>query len=222
MAGEDQYSQDLRDTKEKLELLLKWREDVEIVIARAKRKIALLTELSKETESDRSGDLGLGGLQESCATVLRGSTEEWLTIAEIESGLRELGFPVDQYKAPRASITTTVNRLVKTKRVVVNRQRTLGITQYKWRNTMTKWINVRPLTDKYSGASFHLSVTGDTSGAAPGCVIENHDELAAIFGRAGIEKLIPAVDEAHSKREVFCSGPLDMTHDQEDILLGRR
>jgi hypothetical protein len=137
MAEEDRYQQDLLDAKEKLGLFLMWRDCLETLIARTKRKIALLTELS--AESTGVPDLGMGGLQDACITVLRSSKREWLTVAEIQSELREFGFPMEEYKAPQASVATTINRLASTGKVEANRELP-GMTLYRWAEPAPPWL----------------------------------------------------------------------------------
>jgi len=59
---------------------------------------------------------------------------EWMTTADIQVALRELGFDMGRYKAPHASIMTTVNRLADggNSEVIVRRNPTPGGTEYKW------------------------------------------------------------------------------------------
>ena len=54
-----------------------------------------------------------------------------MTIAEIQQAIKELGFPLDKYKAPTASITTTVNRLVDADEVVIEKH-VGGANEYKY------------------------------------------------------------------------------------------
>lgn len=114
--------------------MLKQQEELEVQIARAKRKIALLSQLCDETDQPAPiPDLNLGGLTEACRTVLRASRKEWMTIAQIQAGLAELGFPLDKYKAATASITTTVTRMVDAGDVVENSSASSEEpTEYKW------------------------------------------------------------------------------------------
>lgn len=116
--------------KELSELLLK-REHIEILIAKQKRKVAAWVELCDESDVAEPVDLDLGGLSDACRTALRGSRKEWITIAEIQAALKELGFPLQQYKAPAASITTTVNRMVEEGSVVPHKLAD-GVAEYKW------------------------------------------------------------------------------------------
>ena len=112
--------------------LYEQREDIEVRIARTKRKLAILAELSEETENAQTPDLQLGGLSAACRTALRASRKPWMTVSEIQAALKELGFPLHEYKAPAASISTTVNRLVEYGEVVPDRRSNPGATEYKW------------------------------------------------------------------------------------------
>jgi hypothetical protein len=127
------------DTKNEMDLLRgelvnlhKQREQTEIQIARKKRRLAILAELSEEDENAQLLDLELGGLTSACRTALRASRKPWMTTTEIQAALKELGFPLHKYKAPAASISTTVNRLVENDEVVADRRNNPGATEYKW------------------------------------------------------------------------------------------
>lgn len=86
---------------------------------------------------------------------------------------------------------------------------------------MTRWIYVRTLMDKYRGPSFHLVVTGETGGSVPGREIPDREELVRVLGRARLGSLLAGIDEAQARGEVFASGPLEITEEQENVLLGR-
>jgi hypothetical protein len=127
------YFKDLKRATKELAGLLANREQIEIEIARQKRKVAALSELCNEDEIvDLVPSLELGGLTEACTTALRGTRKEWLTTTEILAALKELGFQLGHYKAPIASITTTVNRLVEDGVVVADKRLGAGATEYKW------------------------------------------------------------------------------------------
>jgi hypothetical protein len=127
------YQKDLKQAQQELADLLASREQTEIEIARQKRKIAALIELCREDDDfTDSTPLDLGGLTEACTTVLRGARKNWMNIAEIQLALTELGFPIRNYKAPVASISTTVNRLVEDGVVVADKRFGPGATEYKW------------------------------------------------------------------------------------------
>jgi hypothetical protein len=132
------HKTELLKAREDLAALLRKKEEIEIAIARQKRKVAAWSELCDESEigdgvTDALESLGLdlGGLSEACRTAMRASRKEWMTIAEIQETLKELGYPLDKYKAPSASITTTVNRLVDNNEVVVEK-RPGGASEYRW------------------------------------------------------------------------------------------
>jgi hypothetical protein len=131
MADIDTKRQLNKARQELADLILK-REQIEIEIAKQKRKVAAWAELCDESEVADAIDLDLGGLADACRTVLRASRKEWMTVADIMGALKELGFPLDKYKAPAASVTTTVNRLAEDHEVVVDRRSNPGATEYKW------------------------------------------------------------------------------------------
>ncbi len=86
---------------------------------------------------------------------------------------------------------------------------------------MTRWVYVRAIVDEYPDANFYLSVAAGTAGSVPSREIGNREHLKRVFRRAALEKLIAGVDEAQARGEVFRSGPLEITQEQEDTLLGR-
>lgn len=138
---------ELKKAIEKLADLLTQKERLEDEVARQRRKVAAWRELC-DAEQDRDVDVGmkacsdaftaailnLGGLSDACRSVMRSSRKEWLTITEIQTGLKEIGFSLDAYKAPYASIATTVNRMAdgENAEVVVARRTNPGATEYKW------------------------------------------------------------------------------------------
>lgn len=107
------YRKDFDEAKQCLDDLLKQREELEVSIAKQKRKVAALAQLCEDNEGIAvDPKLDLGGLTDACRTVLRASRKEWMTIGEIRTALEDIGFPIHKYRAIAASITTTVNRLV--------------------------------------------------------------------------------------------------------------
>ena len=133
MSSGNQYGRDLEHAMEALSKMLEQQEALEVQIARTKRKVALLSQLCDETDTLAViPDLELGGLTEACRTVLRASRKEWMNVAEIANGLQELGFSLDKYKAPAASITTTIARMVDSGDVIPSGKTTPGATEYKW------------------------------------------------------------------------------------------
>ena len=132
MNDESQYKRDLKMAQESLALLLEQREEIETQIARAKRKIALLSDLADDGGKSEALDLDLGGITEACTTVLRASRKEWMTAGDIQAALREMGFSLERYKAPASTITTTVNRLAEAGKVVRFPRESPGVAEYKW------------------------------------------------------------------------------------------
>jgi len=132
----DEHKHELQKAREQLAEMLRKREEIEVAIARQKRKVAAWSELCDESEFSENNLLNLlgfdlQGLTETCRTAMRASRKQWMTIAEIMETLKELGFPLERYKAPAASVTTTVNRLVDAGEVEVSK-RPAGASEYKW------------------------------------------------------------------------------------------
>lgn len=99
--------------REALADLFKQREELEIRIAKAQRRLAALVTLIDESEeSDKLLDLNLGGLTDAIRSALRAAGQRGLTPSEITLRLRQLYFPVGEYKNFRASLTTVLKRLV--------------------------------------------------------------------------------------------------------------
>lgn len=129
--GSVDHKNGLHSARSELARLLRERERIEVEIARQRRKVAAWAELCDGEFTDVN-DPGLGGLSDACRTALRASRKEWMTASEIQTVLKELGFPLEKYKAPAASVTTTVNRLAESGQVVADRRTSLGATEYKW------------------------------------------------------------------------------------------
>jgi len=105
-------------------------EELEVLLAKKKRRIAALAQLAYEDDDIKLTLRFVEGLRDACRTALRASRKEWVTVPEIQQVVAELGFPVHELKAPAASITTTVNRLVKDEEVL---SRVVGgKREYKW------------------------------------------------------------------------------------------
>jgi Cdc6-like AAA superfamily ATPase len=115
----------------KLKRLLEDKERIEVEIARQQRKVVAWAEICDDSAYADPFDLGLTGLSDACRSALRGSRVEWMTTADIVTALREVGFSLDKYKAPMASIITTVNRMVEAGEVL-SRTGENGVTEYKW------------------------------------------------------------------------------------------
>ena len=126
---------ELEKEQRELKRLLDVQEATEVAIAKTKRRIAAWIELLDDTETGElvsEIDLALGGLTDVCRTAMRASRKEWMTTYEIQRAIKELGFPLDKYKAPAASILTTVNRLVESGEVVIDKRPQPGASEYKW------------------------------------------------------------------------------------------
>jgi hypothetical protein len=129
---------ELEKARQQLADLLVKREQVEIEIAKQKRKVAAWAELCEESDiADKSLDLDLGGLTDVCRTAMRASRKDWMTISEIQDAVKELGFPLHEYKAPAASITTTINRLAQSGEVISDKGPS-GFIEYKHVGAMPK------------------------------------------------------------------------------------
>lgn len=126
------YRTDLEQAQDELIELVRQREILEQKIAKLKRRAALLAQLCEQEEAAQGIiDLDLRGLIDVCRTAMRASVKEWMTISDIEEIIKQLGFPVHEYKAPTASITTTVNRIVEDGEAKVIRE--TGVpAKYKW------------------------------------------------------------------------------------------
>jgi hypothetical protein len=133
MMDEVNTKEHLEKERKKLAALMLEQERVAVEIAKTKRRMAAWAELGEENDVALPPlDLDLGGLTEACMTVLRGSRKEWLNTGEIQRALKELGFPIDTYKAPNASIATTVNRMAEDGVVVADKRLGAGAIEYKW------------------------------------------------------------------------------------------
>ncbi len=137
---------ELQTAIDQLSALLHLKERIEVDIAKQRRKVAAWQELCAADEDEETitppqleALLDLGGLTDAVRTVLRGSRKEWINTTEIMNGLRELGFPLEKYRAPMASVTTTVNRLVPSE-VSVHRLPNPAGNEYKWVGPVS-WVD---------------------------------------------------------------------------------
>jgi hypothetical protein len=125
---EGKYHEDLEQERKKLTDLFRRREELEIMIARQKRRVSALAQLCEDQKTVHEV---LGGLSYACRTALRASRKEWMTIREIQRALIEFGFPLDQYEDPGPTVRTVINRLVHYEEVLV--KKTTGRAhEYKW------------------------------------------------------------------------------------------
>jgi chromosome segregation ATPase len=107
-----EYKTELETAREELADMFREKEELETRIARQQRKVAALAVLSDESEdTDDLLALGLGGLSSACRSVFRASTTKLLTPVEIRDRLRQLQFPIHEYKNILASIHNTLKRL---------------------------------------------------------------------------------------------------------------
>jgi chromosome segregation ATPase len=131
-----EYKTELETAREELADMFREKEELETRIARQQRKVAALAVLSDESEdTDDLLALGLGGLSSACRSVFRASTTKLLTPVEIRDRLRQLQFPIHEYKNILASIHNTLKRLeakgeVKLKIRDVNEE--LDESVYQW------------------------------------------------------------------------------------------
>jgi hypothetical protein len=138
----------MADTKHELGLavlqlksLLAQKEALEVKIAKQRQKVAAWEILANTDDGSPSDTtvyleslIDIEGLSDACRTVMRASSLEWMTTSDIQRDLREIGFPLEKYKAPNGAITTTVNRMsVGADPVVIaKRSSNPNVTFYKW------------------------------------------------------------------------------------------
>lgn len=123
------YKTDLERERERLNRLVEERERIEVLIARQRRRIAALSQLiDDDAKPSATDDLGL---TEACRSAFRNSDKEWMEMTDVMAGLRQIGFPLHTYKAPAASVATTVTRMVTAGEVNMVRV-TGGGKSYKW------------------------------------------------------------------------------------------
>jgi hypothetical protein len=104
--------------KEQSELLLFTQEEQELAvrIKMSQSKVRLLNALI------RGGDSALvvsSGISQACLMIFRGNKEKWLASQDVYRCLKEIGFDLDKYKNPQATILTTVLRQAKKKRLAM-------------------------------------------------------------------------------------------------------
>jgi hypothetical protein len=143
------WKHDLQIEAHQLNALLDEKERLEVKIAKQRQRVAALEVLvasddgpSPDALSYIQSIVDLEGLTDACRTVLRGSRREWMTIAEVQAGLKELGFPLNKYKAPAGSITTTVNRLVKAGEVATDRPSARAMFQPREPEDLREFMNL--------------------------------------------------------------------------------
>jgi len=88
------------------------REEMDVCVAKQQRKLAALVTLLDDTEeTDRLMELNLGGLTDAIRTALRTAGPRGLTPSEVTVRLKQLYFPVNEYKNFAASLGTVLKRL---------------------------------------------------------------------------------------------------------------
>jgi len=94
--------------------MFRQREELEVKIAKKQRQaaaLAALNDLSQET--DQLLDLGLTGLTDACRSAFMAARNGNLTPVEVRDRLRQLQFPIYEYKNVLAAIHTVLKRLEK-------------------------------------------------------------------------------------------------------------
>lgn len=113
MAYETKAGRNVRLAREELAKMFQQREEIDVRIAKQQRKLAALVALIDDTEdTDGILELNLGGLTDAIRTALRTAGPRGLTPSETTARLKQLYFPVNDYKNFAASLATVLKRLV--------------------------------------------------------------------------------------------------------------
>jgi hypothetical protein len=129
------YASDLVRARAKLEELLRLRDEADLAVARQQRRVAALAELAGESESSDSDDLDIEGLTDAVSSVLKAAAPGGLDTKDIRTKLIQLYFPVTEYKNFRASLHTTLKRLIKSGNVV-RKEAGEDATRYFWESQL--------------------------------------------------------------------------------------
>ena len=122
---------ELESARQLVAKLAEQREELDIEIAKAKRKVAALAELVDETgETDNLLELNFSGLTDACRTALQ-SSKRPLSITGLQAMLEFFEFPIETYKSPLATIQTTIRRMMENGEVETT-ELADGKTGYKW------------------------------------------------------------------------------------------
>ena len=115
----EEYRADLRKARDVLRDLLERMEQLEVQIARQRRKVAALAVLGEQSGKgdDVTTELRLDGLTSACRSALRAAGRRGLTPIELRASLRQLNFPIDVYQNSLAVIHTILKRLESYKEV---------------------------------------------------------------------------------------------------------
>src|SRR5207253_6138020 len=94
----EEYRADLRKARDVLRDLLERMEQLEVQIARQRRKVAALAVLGEQSGKgdDVTTELRLDGLTSACRSALRAAGRRGLTPIELRASLRQLNFPIDR------------------------------------------------------------------------------------------------------------------------------
>src|SRR5436309_15984202 len=109
----EQYRADLRKARDVLRDLLERMEQLEVQIARQRRKVAALAVLGEQSGKgdDVTTELRLDGLTSACRSALRAAGRRGLTPIELRASLRQVNFPIDGYPNRLAVSHTSLTRL---------------------------------------------------------------------------------------------------------------
>ena len=103
----------VRLAREELAKMFRQREEIDVRIAKQQRRLAALVTLVDDSrETDQIMELNLGGLTDAIRTALRTAAPRGLTPSETTARLKQLYFPVSDYKNFAASLGTVLKRLV--------------------------------------------------------------------------------------------------------------
>ena len=113
VAYETKAGRSVRQAREELARMFQQREEIDVRIAKQQRRLAALVALVDDSEeTDQIMELNLGGLTDAIRTALRTAGPRGLTPGETTARLKQLYFPVSDYKNFAASIGTVLKRLV--------------------------------------------------------------------------------------------------------------
>lgn len=113
MTHETTAQRNVRRAREELAKMFQQREEIDVRIAKQQRRLAALVALIDDSEeTDEIMELNLGGLTDAIRTALRTAGPRGLTPSETMARLKQLYFPVNDYKNFAASLGTVLKRLV--------------------------------------------------------------------------------------------------------------
>lgn len=105
----NRYKADLGDARMKLAEMLTCRETVEFQIAKQREKVAALAVLAGESE-DTFEKMAMG-LTAACRAAFRAAGQRGLMPTELRDAVKKLGFPIETYSNPMASLHAVIRRL---------------------------------------------------------------------------------------------------------------